>query len=357
MNIVMPMAGRGSRFAQVGIATPKPLIDVRGKPMYAWATEGLPLALARRLIFICLAEHLADAALERDIKSRYAQYDPAIIALDQVTEGQACTVLAARELIDNDEPLLIFNADTYCPTTLGQALDGDRARRSTACWTCFAPRATSGASPASTSGIACWKRPRNGAFPTGRRPGLYYFRRGGDFVRHADAMIAANERSNNEFYVAPVYNRLIAAGADIRANPVERRVGAGHARGPGPFRTGVSAHRREHDAVPKKVLHVLNSAGGGAALSTLALDRCAGGRGNRVVRGVPRRRHARRAPSAATTPFAATCCLLGSIGGTAKSACRSGSGRWSKPSRSWPPAGRWARPPGWPNSPSAGRPT
>ena len=34
-------------------------------------------------------------------------------------------------------------------------------------------------------------------------------------------MIAANERSNNEFYVAPVYNRLIAAGADVRANPVD----------------------------------------------------------------------------------------------------------------------------------------
>ena len=52
--------------------------------------------------------------------------------------------------------------------------------------------------------------------------GLYYFRRGRDFVKHASDMIAANERSNNEFYVAPVYNRLIAAGADIRANPLER---------------------------------------------------------------------------------------------------------------------------------------
>jgi dTDP-glucose pyrophosphorylase len=51
--------------------------------------------------------------------------------------------------------------------------------------------------------------------------GLYYFRRGRDFVRHAEAMIAAGERSNREFYVAPVYNRMIAAGADIRANKVE----------------------------------------------------------------------------------------------------------------------------------------
>ena len=60
MNIVMPMAGRGSRFAQIGIKTPKPMIDVRGRPMYAWATDSLPLALASRLIFICLREHLED---------------------------------------------------------------------------------------------------------------------------------------------------------------------------------------------------------------------------------------------------------------------------------------------------------
>ena len=122
MNIVMPMAGRGSRFVEAGIDTPKPLIPVRGKPMYAWATDGLPLAAANRLIFICLAEHLADAALERDIRTRYAKHDPIIIELEQVTAGQACTVLVARHFIDRDEPLLIFNADTYCPTNIADAV-------------------------------------------------------------------------------------------------------------------------------------------------------------------------------------------------------------------------------------------
>lgn len=221
MNIVMPMAGRGSRFAQIGITTPKPLIDVRGKPMYAWATEGLPLALARRLIFICLAEHLSDRALQRDIKTRYAQYDPAIIALDHVTEGQACTVLAARELIDNDQPLLIFNADTYCRTTLEQALESlppdvdgvlDVFRAPGDRWS-FA-RVDDQRRVLETA-----EKRRISDWAT---TGLYYFRRGSDFARHADAMIAANERSNDEFYIAPVYNRMIAAGADVRANPVDQ---------------------------------------------------------------------------------------------------------------------------------------
>lgn len=50
--------------------------------------------------------------------------------------------------------------------------------------------------------------------------GLYYFQNGGEFVRQADAMLAADERVNGEFYVAPLYNRMIAAGLDIRANIV-----------------------------------------------------------------------------------------------------------------------------------------
>ena len=73
MNIVIPMAGFGSRFAKIGITTPKPLIDVRGRPMYAWATESMPLNLAKRLIFICLREHLTSTKLEADIQSRLCE--------------------------------------------------------------------------------------------------------------------------------------------------------------------------------------------------------------------------------------------------------------------------------------------
>ena len=68
-------------------------------------------------------------ALEDDIRSRYGSLDPEIIRLDEVTQGQACTVLNARQWIDNDEPLLIYNADTYCRTTLADrpaALAGER---------------------------------------------------------------------------------------------------------------------------------------------------------------------------------------------------------------------------------------
>jgi dTDP-glucose pyrophosphorylase len=221
MNIVMPMAGRGSRFAQIGITTPKPLIPVRGKPMYAWATDGLPLARAKRLIFICLSEHLTDLALAEDIKTRYAPFNPAIIALDHVTEGQACTVLTARQLIDNDQPLLIFNADTYCPTTLDAALArfGPRVDGVLDVFQAEGDKWSFARADVQGRVLETAEKRRIGPWAT---TGLYYFRRGGDFVRHATAMIEADERSNREFYVAPVYNRLIAAGGDVRINPVEQ---------------------------------------------------------------------------------------------------------------------------------------
>jgi NDP-sugar pyrophosphorylase family protein len=221
MNIVIPMAGRGKRFADVGFQLPKPLIPVLGKPMYAWAVDGLPLKSQDRLIFICLEDHLKGSTLEKDICARYAACSPVVIPINQVTEGQACTVLAARELIDSDDELLIFNADTYCPTTFRDALgtyptkiDGmlDVFRAEGSHWS-FARTDASGkvVETAEKRRISEWAT-----------TGLYYFRQGSQFVRHTDEMIRANDRSNGEFYVAPVYNRMIASGADIRINPVPR---------------------------------------------------------------------------------------------------------------------------------------
>jgi UDP-N-acetylglucosamine diphosphorylase / glucose-1-phosphate thymidylyltransferase / UDP-N-acetylgalactosamine diphosphorylase / glucosamine-1-phosphate N-acetyltransferase / galactosamine-1-phosphate N-acetyltransferase len=219
MNIVIPMAGRGSRFAEVGFVEPKPLIPVLGRPMYSWAVEGLPLDSSCRLIFICLREHLESSALGEDIWRRYSEFHPEIISLDKVTEGQACTVLAARDQINSERALLIFNADTYCPTTIKEALRKwsadvagalDVFRAEGDHWSfALADEAGRVVRVAEKMRISEWAT-----------TGLYYFAKGSSFVRHAEGMISSGERANREFYVAPVYNRMIAAGADIRINPV-----------------------------------------------------------------------------------------------------------------------------------------
>jgi dTDP-glucose pyrophosphorylase len=220
MNIVMPMAGRGSRFAEVGYTVPKPLIDVRGRPMYAWAMDSLPLALAKRVIFICLAEHLEDRALAADIRERYARFDPVIVGLDHVTEGQACTVLVGREWIDNDDPLIIYNADTYCRTNLEARLRELPATVDGLLSVFQAPGDKWSFARTDETGrvVETAEKRRISEWAT---TGLYHFTRGKDFVRHADAMIAADERERGEFYVAPVYNRLIAAGSEILLDVAE----------------------------------------------------------------------------------------------------------------------------------------
>ena len=214
MNIVMPMAGRGSRFADVGVRVPKPLIDVHGRPMYAWAMDSLPLALARRVIFVCLAEHLRDRALADDIRARYPAFDPQIVALEHVTEGQACTVLEAAAWIDSDEPLVIYNADTYCRTHLEARLrDGNVGDGLIGVFRAPGEQWSFARTDHDGRVLETAEKRRISEWAT---TGMYHFARGRDFVRHAREMIAANVRERGEFYVAPVYNRLIAAGADIR---------------------------------------------------------------------------------------------------------------------------------------------
>jgi dTDP-glucose pyrophosphorylase len=220
MNIVMPMAGRGSRFAQIGVDIPKPLIDVRGRPMYAWAMDSLPLELANRVIFICLREHLQHRALEDDIRGRFKRWKPEIIALDEVTGGQACTVLMAAEWIDNGEPLLVYNADTYCRTSLANRLPRLAPQVAGLIGVFRAPGDKWSFARADADGRVLETAEKR-RISDWASTGLYYFRRGRDFVAHARQMIDGNERINGEFYVAPVYNRMIAAGAEVFIDPAD----------------------------------------------------------------------------------------------------------------------------------------
>jgi UDP-N-acetylglucosamine diphosphorylase / glucose-1-phosphate thymidylyltransferase / UDP-N-acetylgalactosamine diphosphorylase / glucosamine-1-phosphate N-acetyltransferase / galactosamine-1-phosphate N-acetyltransferase len=215
MNVVIPMAGRGSRFAEQGISLPKPLIPVRGKPMYAWAVDGLPLSLARRLIFICLSEHLQRHGLEEEIRSRYGSTRTEVIGLEAVTGGQACSVLAARSLIESTEPLLIYNADTYCETGLLERLPSLPAevRGLLGVFQAAGDRWSFARVDDAGRVLETAEKRRIGEWAT---TGLYWFREGREFVMRTEEMIAAEERVNGEFYVAPVYNRMIAAGEEVR---------------------------------------------------------------------------------------------------------------------------------------------
>lgn len=212
LNIVIPMAGRGSRFANAGYVLPKPLIDVNGKPMIEIVTENLRPSCEYRFIYLCLSEHIVKFDLVKKLEK--IEKNSVIIPVSKVTEGAACTVLLAEGLINNDDPLMIANSDQYIDADIDTYLkmQGD----------------ADGIIMTMTAHDNKWsfiKYDTNGYVTEVREKevisqeatvGVYNFARGAEFVSGAHDMISKNIRVNNEFYVAPVYNQLIEKGKKFR---------------------------------------------------------------------------------------------------------------------------------------------
>jgi dTDP-glucose pyrophosphorylase len=208
------MAGRGSRFATAGYTDPKPLIKFGGRPMIQWVIDNIRPARTHRFIFICLGEHLV----------RYPQIRPqlellcpgcAIVTVDQVTEGAACTVLLARKLIDSDAPLMIANSDQFVELPIDTYLGKLETERADGLimtfWSDHPKWSYCRLRPDGTVSEVVEKQ----VISNDATVGIYNFARGRDFVAAADEMIARNLRVNGEFYVAPAYNLLIERGARI----------------------------------------------------------------------------------------------------------------------------------------------
>ena len=207
------MAGAGSRFTQAGYKDPKPLIPIHGIPMIRAVIENLKPDIPHRFIFICQKEHVKAYKLSDKFK-QWAP-DSIIIELDEITEGAACTVLTAQSLIDNDEPLMIANSDQYVDADIDHylnkiatdALDGliMTMKANDPKWS-FAGMGADGL-------VTCVVEKE--VISDEATVGIYNFKRGYDFVAGAKEMIERGERVNGEFYVAPVYNKLISNGKKI----------------------------------------------------------------------------------------------------------------------------------------------
>ena len=213
LNIVIPMAGRGSRFAEAGYKDPKPLIPVCGKPMIQVVVENLTPQCAHRFIFICQNQHIMDYGLEQKLKS-YAQ-NVEIIGIDGITEGQVCTVLKAKELINNDDPLMTANSDQYIDFDINDYLkDMDDRKLDGLIMTMKADDPKWSYARTDMDGLVTETAEKK-VISTDATVGIFNFRRGKDLVRAAERMIADNIRVNNEFYTCPCYNYLIQEGHKI----------------------------------------------------------------------------------------------------------------------------------------------
>lgn len=220
LNIVIPMAGRGSRFVAEGYTLPKPLIPVTGKPMIEWVINNLRPSRDHRFVFICLGNHITRYGID-ELLHRLAP-GCVVVTVNGVTEGAACTVLLAKDLIDNDEPLMIANSDQWVDIDINDYLASmDKNDSGGLIMTMWADDPKWSFVRFDKEGDVCEVVEKQ-VVSNEATVGIYNFRHGREFVAAAETMIYNNLRVNNEFYVAPTYNQLINAGSHIGCYNVGR---------------------------------------------------------------------------------------------------------------------------------------
>lgn len=224
MNVLIPMAGAGSRFEKAGYALPKPLIDVDGKPMIQVVVENL--RVDAHFIFVVQKAHRKQYGL--DVLLRMIAPDCTIVETDGLTEGAACTSLLAKAHIDNDRPLFFANSDQFVEWN---SLDFFYKMQETACdggmaiFEASDPKWSFAEVDPSTGSVT--RVAEKDPISTHATVGFYFWKRGSDFVKYAEQMISNNIRVNNEFYVCPVFNQAIADGKVILTYDICRMWGLG----------------------------------------------------------------------------------------------------------------------------------
>jgi HAD superfamily hydrolase (TIGR01509 family) len=223
MNVLIPMAGAGSRFQQAGYTFPKPLIDVEGKPMIQVVVDNLNIEAT--FIYVVQKEHRVKYNL--DTLLNLITPNCKIVEVDGITEGAACTTLLTKEYIDNDQPLVMANSDQFVEwdsnefmyKMIEQKVDGGilTFKATHPKWS-FAKvdeygYVTEVAEKNPISDIAT--------------VGVYYWAKGSNYVKYAEQMISKNIRTNNEFYTCPTFNEAIADGKKIKIFNIDKMWGLG----------------------------------------------------------------------------------------------------------------------------------
>ena len=223
LNVLIPMAGAGSRFEQAGYTFPKPLIEVNGKPMIQVVIENLNLDA--NYIYVVQKSHREKYNL--DTLLNLLTPGCKIVETDGLTEGAACTALLAKDYIDNDNPLFFANSDQFVEWDSNefmykmQETDADGGIVS---FTATHPKWSF--AKIDENGLVTEVAEKNPISDIAT-VGYYYWKYGSDFVKYAEQMIEKNIRVNNEFYVCPVFNQAIEDCKEIRTFNTEGMWGLG----------------------------------------------------------------------------------------------------------------------------------
>jgi NDP-sugar pyrophosphorylase family protein len=215
------MAGKGSRFIDAGYAFPKPLIDVRGKTMIEVVVNNLRPTCDHRFIFICQREHYEKYDLYNILKNA-TNNKFEVVQINGMTEGAACTVLTATKHINNDDEMVIANSDQYIEKSIDSFVDVAHAKGADGLIMTFKASHPKWSYARTDKKGRVLEVAEKKVISGDATVGIYYFKKGSDFVKGAEAMIHKNIRSNNEFYVCPVYNELVLDGKAIYIDEIDQ---------------------------------------------------------------------------------------------------------------------------------------
>lgn len=223
LNVLIPMAGAGSRFEKAGYTFPKPLIDVKNKPMIQVVVENLNLDA--NFIYVVQKSHRQKYNL--DTLLNLITPNCKIIETDGMTEGAACTALLAKEYINNDSPLFFANSDQFVEWNSNEfmyKMQESNADGGIVTFNATHPKWSF--AKIDENGFVTEVAEKNPISDIAT-VGYYYWKHGSDFVKYAERMIDNNVRVNNEFYVCPVFNQAIQDGKQIRTFNIEKMWGLG----------------------------------------------------------------------------------------------------------------------------------
>jgi HAD superfamily hydrolase (TIGR01509 family) len=223
LNVLIPMAGAGSRFEQAGYVFPKPLIEVRKKPMIQVVVENLNIKA--NYIYVVQKSHREKYNLD----ALLSLITPGckIVETEGLTEGAACTALLAKEHINTDAPLFFANSDQFVEWDSNEFMyKMNETNADGGIVTFEATHPKWSFAKVDENGLVtevAEKKPISNIATVG----FYYWKHGSDFVKYAEQMIEKDIRVNNEFYVAPCFNQAIQDGKQIRVFQAQEMWGLG----------------------------------------------------------------------------------------------------------------------------------
>jgi len=207
IQLVIPAAGLGSRFSHAGITTPKPILDVLGIPMIAWVIGNFKLQTNDSIVIITRPEIGIEAELA--ILLGEASHRIEFVYVDPVTEGPAISASLARSHLDLDIPLIIANSDQFVSSNLDSFVKSVRNSDIAGQILTMKAQGTKWSYIARDEYGLINQVKEKIEISEEATAGIYGWSKAQYFFDSLQQMIASNDRTNGEFYVAPTYNYLI----------------------------------------------------------------------------------------------------------------------------------------------------